>query len=166
MRIDYHPEHLEATYRAIGRFIVEFSKLEGDMRALLGAAARVDPLFWNEIVTHDFALLCTAVQSVFLQLAPKEAEQIQAVIKKCRSLNDNRVRVVHGYWLPEFDGGSLHHLSRGKLQHNTLVEMRAMLEAEAARAEAIGTELVGLLAKVAAPVLEEYLQRLRPSSAG
>jgi hypothetical protein len=59
-------EAAEKTYRAIGRFIFEFSQLEYEIRYRLSEALDVAPWYFNEAMVHDFSPLRrkTALQTL------------------------------------------------------------------------------------------------------
>ncbi|MGY4463109.1 hypothetical protein [Bradyrhizobium sp. LB13.1] len=65
----------EATYRAIGRFIHQFASVEWTLRYYLAQAVKLDLNYMDAIVTHDFALLCTAVTSVYSNILKTEDEK-------------------------------------------------------------------------------------------
>jgi hypothetical protein len=132
----------DATYLAIGRFIVEYSALEGDLRFLFGAELRLRVDLFDPVLTHDFALLCTAVLNVFKQTASDDRyRQLTKIVNKCRKINDLRVKVVHGEWMPQEEGGSLSHASRGSLRRAHLGRMKDMLEAKADEVHALRNDL-------------------------
>lgn len=123
----------DATYLAIGRFIVKYSALEADLIFVLGAELRLRADLFDPILTHDFALLCTAVLNVFEKTVDDRARyrQLTKFVSKCREINQPRVHVVHGEWLPQEEGGSVSHKSRGTLRRDRLVRMRDVLEVKA-----------------------------------
>ena len=129
---------IDGTYRAIGRFIVEYSALEEWLRFLLGIELRLRTDLFDPVITHDFALLCTVVLKVFEKSVDDKAHyrQLTKLISKCRQLNDLRVKVVHGGWRAEEEGGSVSHVSRRNLQSAKLVQMRSLLEKAADEARA------------------------------
>jgi hypothetical protein len=108
----------EKLYSAIGRFIVEFSWLEHELKMHVAGAIGLPDEHFPAIMTQDFASLCTVAQTVLSQIVSK-ADNLKAWISKCRSLNDDRVRIVHGLWIVGIDGEGrgLIHLSRQKLEY-------------------------------------------------
>lgn len=66
----YHQEaikHLgkgEKFYSSIGRFISEFSYLEFVLRQRIAEAVALNFEFLDQIISHDFAMLCTIAQNV------------------------------------------------------------------------------------------------------
>lgn len=111
----------EKTYRAIGRFIFEFSQAEYTIRHYLAEEIGLDDVHFSAIVeSYDVGLLCTVAARVFGKSRTEaNATEIEDLIKKFRGLNDNRNRVAHGLWVPFKDGGTVHHVSRSKLQPRT-----------------------------------------------
>jgi hypothetical protein len=68
-------------------------------------------------MSHDFALTCTIAQTILSEsVASGKLKNFETFINKCRSLNDDRVRVAHGLWVIGNEEGVLHHVSRQKLQ--------------------------------------------------
>jgi hypothetical protein len=55
----------DKTFRAIGRFLFEFSQLDYEVRRQVGEAAGVALLHVDNIMTHDFGPLCIAAIKVF-----------------------------------------------------------------------------------------------------
>jgi hypothetical protein len=105
-------------FSAIGRFIYEFSNLEFDLKHRIADAIGLKDQYFDPIMTHDFALLCTIAQTVLIPSATNDqATKLKALISKCRSMNDDRIRIAHGFWLIGTKGsGQLHHVSRQKLE--------------------------------------------------
>jgi hypothetical protein len=118
----------ESTYRAIGRFIYEFSQLEYSIRFWVAELTGIPPGRFDLIMTHDFALLLTIAMKVF------EGSEHEAILKSCRQLNDERVRIVHGLWVPHKQGGTLYHVPRSSLKSGEMNERAQALELLADRA--------------------------------
>jgi hypothetical protein len=137
---------LEETYRAIGHFVSEFSKLEAMLQAFIAHEIGLDEKFFDAVMNYDFALSCTVLQSV-VRISRDEliSDELDEVIKKCRALNDDRVRVVHGYW--EAHRGQLHHASRNKLQLVHYEERATHLNEQADAAARLRAELKQLMAR-------------------
>jgi hypothetical protein len=58
----------EKTYRAIGRFIFEFSTVEFAIRFILAKELGLDFKQYRAVVeSYDVAMLCTVAKNVFLQ---------------------------------------------------------------------------------------------------
>jgi hypothetical protein len=147
------------TYLAIGHFIAEFSIIEAMMYSYLVTGARIDRRFWAAIATHDVALMCTAVEQVYSTLEPSIAEDLKSIIRKCRALNDIRVRVVHGEWAADSKGGYLLHVSRQTLKLARWEGMREALEKETRNAIELKKRLQKLLEPIAMPILSGELKR-------
>jgi hypothetical protein len=69
-------------------------------------------------MTHDFAVLCTIAESVLVHpaIAEDRAIRLKELIKKCRYLNDHRVRIVHGLWFVGPKEGRLFRAPKGKIE--------------------------------------------------
>lgn len=143
----------EATYRAIGMFIHAFSMLEHSMRYYLAVEVGLDDKFAGAIITHDFALLCTAVQEVFGETLETDEmrKQLKKQIKKAREINDQRVKVVHGMWLPDRSGGSLFHVARSSLRANAETDMARLLERQTELTQEIDLRLTSLFHRAPQP---------------
>ena len=123
---------MSMTYHAIGRFIGNFSYLEYQLRFFLIDKIKLDSKFHNALITHDFSLLCTAVQEVHRQTTePEVYDRLKKLISRVREFNDLRVKVVHGTWFPYQEGGTLLHVSRHSLQDHYTEEMAEYLEQQA-----------------------------------
>ncbi|WP_158671867.1 hypothetical protein [Bradyrhizobium guangdongense] len=108
---------MDATYRAIGCFITHFSGVEEVMRDYLALKVGLALQDYNAVITHDFALLCTAVEEVFGRtLDAQNKKHLRGLISRARELNIQRVKVVHGQWWPDHEGGTLWHISRQNLR--------------------------------------------------
>ena len=138
----------EATYNAIGRFIARFGGLEYTLRFHLAEEIKLDLHYMTVLVTHDFALLCTAVSTVFSKTLKTEEErrQLKALISKCRALNDIRVKVVHGQWFDN-EGGTVAHVSRRTLATEDTKDMAKLLEKATNEMRDVFNELQLLLSK-------------------
>jgi hypothetical protein len=139
----------EATYRAIGRFIAQFASVEHTMRFYLAEEIKLDLNYMSVVITHDFALLCTAVTTVFSKTLKSEDQQrdLKRLIGRCRALNDTRVKVVHGQWFTFAEGGTVAHISRRSLKTEDTKDMAALLEKEANDALAVAVDLQLLLSR-------------------
>jgi hypothetical protein len=126
----------EETYHAIGRFIFEFSQLEFCLRFHTGTEAGVESKHFNTIMTQDFALLCSAAMEVLSpSLRQEENKQfLKELISECRKLNDVRVKVAHGLWVPFHEGGTVQHVSRSTLKISVNVNQAEQLERHADQA--------------------------------
>ena len=107
----------EQFYSAIGRFISEFSYLEFILKFRIAKAVGLNEEFSEQIMSHDFALLCTIAQNVMCRGEDGErAAEISQLIAKCRELNNHRLRIVHGQWAIGRRTGRVVHVSRQKLE--------------------------------------------------
>jgi hypothetical protein len=129
----------EATYRAIGRFMFEFSQLEFTIRIRVALEAGIKDEHLMALMTHDFAILCTAALEVLLpSLHGKETKEgLRGLINDCRKLNNVRVRVAHGLWVPFDEGGTVHHVSRSNLKPSMNIDQAKHLEAQADEANRV-----------------------------
>jgi hypothetical protein len=123
----------EETYLAIGRFMFEFSQLEMSLRHNIALEAGVKDRYFNAVMTHDFALLCTIAQELLGHSweSEEQSARLVAIIKECRKLNDVRVRVAHGLWVPYRAGGTVHHVSRSSLKPQMSSDQSQELEGKA-----------------------------------
>lgn len=147
-KMDEHATR-EATYRAIGMFIHQFASVESALRYHLAQAVKLNAVHMDTIITHDFALLCTAVDAIFSdQLKTNEDKKLlKKLISQCRAMNDTRVKVVHGQWFPFMEGGAVVHRSRQNLKSGHTIEMAALLEKQAQDGVSLFISLYELMAK-------------------
>jgi hypothetical protein len=104
-------------YSAIGRFISSFSFLESTIKVNVAHRVKLPDEFRDQVMSHDFALLCTIAENVFSREETKErADELRKVLSRCRKLNDHRVRIVHGWWIIGGRTGFLFHTSRQRLE--------------------------------------------------
>jgi hypothetical protein len=138
---------IEATYRAIGHFIHEFSRLENMLRHYVAEEAGIKPEHFDALMRHDFALLCTtAFEVLSFSLKEKEHEErLKNIINACRKINDERVRVVHGVWNPARFGGAVYHVPRANLRSRRIYNQAKHLEAQANEAKKLVASLERLL---------------------
>jgi hypothetical protein len=139
----------DAIYRAIGRFIAEFSVIESILKGHLAIEVKLRTDFYDAIITHDFSLLCTAVLQVFSSTIQDEAlvEDLKKFISRCRKINDVRVKVAHGDWWPHEAGGAVRHVSRQKLESVRSTDMTEALEKHADEAYQLGCDIDALFVK-------------------
>lgn len=136
----------EPTYLAIGRFIFEFSQLEYSLKHHIAEAANLNEKFINSLVTHDFAMLCVAAKQILGELMSDEKkDRLNKIISECHSLNQERVRVAHGLWVPFREGGVVHHVPRSSLKSARSVGQIEHLESQADRANGLRASLERLL---------------------
>jgi hypothetical protein len=113
------------------------------LRYFLAQAVKLDLTYMDAIMTHDFALLCTAVTTVYSDVLKTEDEKklLKKLISQCRAMNDTRVKVVHGQLFPADDGGWVSHRSRQNLKLENTFGMAALQEKQAQ--DGVGT-FIGL----------------------
>jgi hypothetical protein len=120
----------EKTYRAIGRFVFEFSQAEYTIRHYLAEEIGLDEQHFTVVVeSYDVGLLCNVATEVFAKgRLGRNAAQIKELINCFRSINDKRNRVAHGLWVPFQDGGTVHHVSRRRLTSERFENQAETLE--------------------------------------
>jgi hypothetical protein len=120
----------EEAYRAIGRFIYEFSQAESTIRDCVSDSIGLDYKYHSDIIeSYDVAMLCNIAISVFEKSLPRyQVRKLKPLINKFRELNNVRVRVAHGVWVPSIDGGTVHHTSRRGLKSIASANQAASLE--------------------------------------
>jgi hypothetical protein len=125
-----HQKATEKTYRAIGRFIFEFSQAEYAIRYYLGEELDLDEKHFSAVVeSYDVGLLCTVTKEVFSNTrGAKDAATIKDLVNRFFDLNIIRNQVAHGLWVPFKEGGTLHYVSRGKLTPIRLENQAEALE--------------------------------------
>lgn len=133
----------EKTYRAIGRFVFEFSQLEYAIRHYLAQEIRLDEGHFSAVVeSYDVAVLCNVAIEVFKKSREEKlAAQIRDLINRFRDLNQIRNRVAHGLWVPFRDGGTVHHVQRSSLQSKASANQAESLEKLADEASKLRAEL-------------------------
>jgi hypothetical protein len=131
------------TYRAIGRFIFEFSQVEYTIRHNLGQQIGLDEKYFTAVIeSYDVGLLCTVAKQVFgVSRNKKNGLLIKKLLDKFMELNGVRIRVAHGLWNPSDDGGSVSHVSRSNLKPNQYLEQAKALEKEADKLNQLRAEL-------------------------
>jgi len=139
----------EPTFLAIGRFMFEFSQLEYTIKHHIAEAVRLDEKFIDPVMTHDFALLCTAAKQILGEaMADEKRKRLNDILKECHSLNQERVRVAHGLWVPFREGGVVHHVARTSLKTTRTVGQAEHLEKQADRANGLRFKLEKLIAEL------------------
>ena len=120
----------EKTYRAIGRFVFEFSQVEYTIRYHLAEEIELDEEHFSTIVeSYDTGLLCTVAIEVFKKSrVQNNAAHIEELINKFRVLTMNRNHVAHGIWMPSREGGTVHYVPRGHLKSKTSANQADALE--------------------------------------
>ncbi len=135
----------ELTFRSIGYFIFGFSTLEFNLRNFLGLKIKLDGEYFSAVLTHDFALLCTAILEVYrMSLDGETYTRLRKLIGRAREFNDLRVKVVHGAWIVGSDGGTLRYVARGNLQDFYSNDMANHLEEQTNQMRGVVGELIGI----------------------
>jgi hypothetical protein len=161
-------------FSAIGRFIFEFSQLEYTLKHHIAEAVGLNEAHVSSIMTHDFAMLCNIADAILLQESKvpdgywdglkdtnmprgnrvkkdyqveitERADKLKKLIKECKQLNDDRVRVVHGLWYVGGDRVALYHVSRQKLKHSTYFQQADDLASKADTACRLRNEIPNVL---------------------
>jgi hypothetical protein len=122
----------EKTYRAIGRFMFEFSQVEYAIRHCLAEEIRLNENYFAAVMeSHDVSMLVAIAIDVYKKSRGEDAEQIQKLLNRFRGINDLRKRVAHGLWVPFKDGGTVHYVARSKLSPSQFSEQAKELEEHA-----------------------------------
>lgn len=107
-------------YREVGKFIVSFSHLETMLRFLIGIESKVQSSFKEAfMLMFDFANLVQTLSSYYKENIEDEIirNRILKLLKKCHSMNQNRVKIAHGTWYFNNESrGSLVHMKRGGIK--------------------------------------------------
>ncbi len=120
----------ERTYRAIGRFIFEFSQAEWRIRTVLASEIGLKDEFFSIVIeSYDVAMLCNVAKAVFAKSRSQtNAAKIIALINDFFDLNLHRNRVAHGVWVPFREGGIVHNVPRTSLKPVAYSNQAASLE--------------------------------------
>jgi hypothetical protein len=101
----------------IGNFLFEFSQLEFTIRVVLMSRLKLSEKFFAAVTSqYDFAKLCKVTCKVSCIKDPKKKKEYEKVFNECLELNSKRVLVAHGMWTDDFDGLSVTHVHRDKLE--------------------------------------------------
>ena len=132
----------EKTYRAIGRFIFEFSQVEYTIRHYLAEEIGLKEEYFTPMVeSYDAAMLCNVAKKVFEKRRPgKFASRIEECINRFLELIPIRNRVAHGLWVPFKEGGTVRHVPRN-LSAVRLENHAGELEKRADQLNALRAEL-------------------------
>jgi len=123
----------EQTYRAIGRFMFEFSQVEFAIRHHLAEEIGLNGEHFSAVVeSYDVGVLTTVAKEVFKKTRNKEnGTEIGKLLDRFRELNEGRKRVAHGLWVPFMEGGTVHYVSRNKLTSSRFKDQAKELEKQA-----------------------------------
>jgi hypothetical protein len=116
--IEEQNELAEKTYRSIGQFMYEFSQTEYTIRHHLAQQLKPDDIFFAAVVqSYDVGLLCNVTKQVVkASMTVERATVIESLINQFMKLNEDRIRVAHGLWMPHHSGGVVQHVSRNSLE--------------------------------------------------
>jgi hypothetical protein len=113
-------------FQQIGAFMFWFSQLELALRLELSDALKLPaPLYDVVTASYDFRTLCAVTREVTTFRAgdnKRTADAIQRLIRKCLTLNDLRVKIAHGTWMPGTPAPTAMHMSRQTLQSHHIFE--------------------------------------------
>jgi hypothetical protein len=128
--MDEWKQAADETYRAIGRFMFEFSQAEFAIRHHLALEIGLDEKHFEAVVeSYDVGLLCTVAIKVFATERDEvSAKCIEKLLNDFRRLSGERNCVAHGLWVPFKDGGTVHYTSRNKLTSRKLTDQAIALE--------------------------------------
>jgi hypothetical protein len=121
-------EATERTYRAIGRFMFEFSQMEYAIRELLGEEIGLQEQSSSLAMESYVAKLIDIAIEEFRKSRGDDATSIWRLLNRFRDMNDERNRVAHGLWVPFKDGGTVHYTSRKKPTPARLTDQAEHLE--------------------------------------
>lgn len=140
----------EKTYRAIGRFMFEFSQAEYTIRHYLGEAIGLDERYFTAVVeSYDVGQLVTVAKRVFkTRYNQEDGSQMETLLNRFHALNTERMRVAHGLWVPFMDGGTVHYVPRNKLSTVQLTEQAKELEKRADEANTLRADLDRLFGSI------------------
>jgi hypothetical protein len=117
----------DQTYRAIGRFMFEFSQAEYSVRHYLGVELGIKDEYLTAVVeSYDVGMLTNVAKEVF-----KKSRKIVGLLNRFWQLNEVRMRVAHGLWAPSMKGGTVQHFSRNKLNVALFADQAKELEKRA-----------------------------------
>lgn len=132
-------------YAAIGKFIVEFSGLEGSIKLGISMLTPFPEDMSEELLAgYDFAMACTVLSAVGSKRLPApDADRLSSHLKRAMALNTERVRVAHGSW-QTFGQFHAKHTSRQKLKVTEHYRHSAELELLAAEAENVSFHIFSI----------------------
>jgi hypothetical protein len=135
----------DKTFRAIGRFLFEFSQLDYEIRRQVGEAAGIMDWHVHSIMTQDFAPLCIAAHKVFdfeysSTREKPQRDAMKGLLKRAQRLNNVRNAVAHGLWVPFEDGGKVIHMPKN-LQFEVSSQQARSLEKHADEAKEIRRQI-------------------------
>lgn len=151
-------------FSAIGRFIFEFSQLEYTLKHHVAEQVNINDEHFTAVMTHDFAVLCTIAESVLVRpgMAEDQTIRLKELIKKCHSLNGDRVRIVHGLWFVGGEEGRLFRAPRGRVETKVYYEKADEVANLADLANSLRNELPNILYAVTFRVGRGVAQEFEP----
>jgi hypothetical protein len=123
----------DQTYRAIGRFISEFSQVEYTIRHYLAEELNLKEEHFTPVVeSYDVGMLVNVTKEVFKKsVAAERSARINKLLKRFLELNEDRKRVAHGLWVASIEGGTVSYVPRNKLTSAQFRDQAALLEKRA-----------------------------------
>jgi hypothetical protein len=142
----------EKTYRAIRRFVYEFSQTEYTIRYYLAEELDLKDAFFAPVLqSYDVALLCNVAKQIIKISSPEKAAEIENLINQFLKLNEERTRVAHGLWVPFFGGGMVQHVSRSNLQPKMYSSQAEVLEKHADELQRVRADLNAVFTRIDIP---------------
>lgn len=134
-------------FKAIGRFIYQFSQLEFTMKAFLAAQIGIKEEHFDAVTApYDFHILSVVTQTISLMRFPDQKKSIDDLFNRCRELNIDRNRVAHGMWSGKMSGGLVaRHVARSSLKASYYFENPDDLEKLADTAQRLMAEFLFVL---------------------
>jgi hypothetical protein len=110
---EWNSDWAEMTYRAIGRFMFEFSQIEYSIKhhlALESGRSLEDLEHW------PVAEVVKTAKADFekSRKGNEESTRIQSFLNRLVEINHIRHRVAHGLWVPSLDGGTVFFVPRSR----------------------------------------------------
>ena len=135
----------DTMYREVGAFVFQFSQLEFTIRAKLSNALKLKKEQFEAVVgPYDFAVLCNVTKIILSQKYPEKKGKVEEVFEKCRGLNTDRVRIVHGLWTVDHLGSRAWHIGRNNLKGQQFFADADALQRLTANAKRYMIELISL----------------------
>jgi hypothetical protein len=139
------PEQMQAekTYRAIGRFMFEFSQVEYSIRHRLAEEIGLNEEYFAAVVeSYEVETLCSVGAEVFTIARTKDSAcRIKHHLNHFRRLDEERKRIAHGLWVPSQEGESVHYVSHSGSKLKLSTNQVETLEQLADEIRALRSEL-------------------------
>jgi hypothetical protein len=141
------PQDDESLLFAIGRFTFEFSQLEYTFKHYLADILGLPSQHFDAVMSgYDFVSLCNIARDVFSrELGGDETAVLNDVVKRCLTLNQDRVRIMHGLWVLEGENRGVHHVSRQTQKPSLKFQSGDELQAKASLANKLRGELTSVI---------------------